>query len=140
MPEPLAHLLADGVLLAHAVLVLFIVGLVPLVVLGARRGWAWVGSPALRLAHAAAIGCVVAESWLGLACPLTVLESWLRIGAGGSGYARSFVGHWVQRLLFYDAEPWVFTLVYSLFAALVLWTWWRFPPRRGGRARSPPAG
>jgi hypothetical protein len=35
-------------------------------------------------------------------------------------------------VLFYNAPSWVFTLIYSLFGALVAATWWRWPPRRGG--------
>ena len=40
--------------------------------------------------------------------------------------------HWVHRLLFYEASDWVFTLLYTAFAALVAWTWIRWPPRRPG--------
>ena len=81
-------------------------------------------------AHLAAIGVVVVQSMLGRLCPLTVLESWLREQAGGAAYDRSFVEHWVQRVLFHEAPFWVFTVAYSVFGLLVLAAWWRFPPRR----------
>jgi hypothetical protein len=71
----------------------------------------------------------------GQACPLTDWENELRIKAGEESYGDSFVAHWVQTLLFYDAEEWVFTLAYGLFFVLVLATqfcvkpdpprWWR---------------
>lgn len=131
--------LANAVLVLHVGVVLFVVGGLLLIVLGHWRrhrhpgAWRWVDAWWFRLAHLAAIGVVVAESWYGMVCPLTTLEAWLRVRAGapvdgGSG----FVEHWLQRLLYYDAPAWVFTLGYSLFALLVAWAWWRFPPRRGG--------
>jgi len=122
--------LADAVLVAHFGVVLFVVGGLVLVVAGNRAGWAWVNRWGFRLAHLAAIGIVVAQAWLGMDCPLTVLESWLRSQAGGSAYARSFIETWVQRLLYYEAPAWVFTTAYTLFAVLVVLVWWRFPPRR----------
>jgi hypothetical protein len=37
-------------------------------------------------------------------------------------------------LIFYNAPPWVFALLYFGFAALVALSWWRWPPRRPGSA------
>ena len=122
--------LADAVLLLHLGIVVFVVGGLLAVLVGHARGWAWVRGRGFRLAHLAAIGIVVAESWFGITCPLTTLESWLRAQAGGAAYERGFIEHWVQRLLFHDAPPWVFTLAYSAFGALVAATWWYVPPRR----------
>lgn len=130
-PASLYSWLADLVLLLHFGVVLFVVGGLILVWLGNRRAWRWVNHPGFRLLHLAAIAVVVAESWLGITCPLTVWEAWLRQQTGNAGYATGFIEHWVQRALFYEAPSWVFTLAYSLFGALVAWTWWRFPPRRG---------
>lgn len=122
--------LADAVLLLHFGIVLFVVLGLPAVLIGARRGWAWVRAPLWRSAHALAIGVVALQAWLGQHCPLTVLESWLRAQAGQGGYEHGFVAHWVQRLLFFDAPLWVFALAYTVFGAAVAWAWWRYPPRR----------
>lgn len=129
--------LADLVLLLHFALVLFVIGGLVAVLVGGPRGWAWVRGLGFRVAHLAAIGTVVLQAWLGQTCPLTTLESWLRVQAGSAGYAASFIEHWVGRLLFYTAPTWVFTLAYSVFGALVVLAWWRFPPRRraGGARR-----
>lgn len=121
--------LADGVLLLHVAIVVFVIGGLVLVVAGNLRGWPWVNSLWFRLAHLAAIGIVVAEAWFGIVCPLTTLEMHLRRQAGGTGYAGSFIEHWLQRLLYYDAPGWVFTLAYSLFGLAVVAAWWYFPPR-----------
>ncbi len=122
------QLLADAVLALHVAVVVFVVAGLVLVVAGNLRGWHWVNALWFRLAHLAAIAFVVAESWLGWTCPLTTLEMWLRVKAAAPTYAGSFIEHWLQRLLYYDAPSWVFTLGYSLFGLLVLATWWYFPP------------
>ncbi|MBT0962826.1 DUF2784 domain-containing protein [Denitromonas iodatirespirans] len=129
----LYRLAADGVLLVHFAVVIFVVGGLVVVLVGNWRHWAWVNGWAFRLAHLVAIGIVVVQTWLGAICPLTVLESWLRQQAGQSAYAASFVEHWVQRLLFYEAPFWVFALAYTVFGALVVAAWCYFPPRRGRR-------
>lgn len=125
--------LADVVLLVHLSVVLFVVAGLAFVLVGNRRGWAWVNTPWFRLAHLAVIAGVVAESWLGLPCPLTILESWLRLEAGAAAYTTSFIAHWVQRVLFYDAPPWVFTGAYTVFGLIVAVVWWHFPPQRKPR-------
>ena len=122
------QLLADAVLTLHAAVVLFVVGGLVLIVLGNVWNWRWVNSMSFRLAHLAAIAVVVAETWIGLACPLTTLEMWLRARSDAATYGGSFIEHWVQRMLYYDAPSWVFTLGYTLFGALVIATWWYFPP------------
>ncbi len=122
-------LLADGVLLLHAALVVFVVAGPLLVMLGAARAWFWTAQRGWRRLHLLAIAIVVVEAWLGIECPLTTLEAWLRLQAGQPLHGQGFIAHWVGRLLFYEAPAWVFTLVYSGFALLVAWTWWRWPPR-----------
>jgi len=131
-PPPVVpyQLLADAVLIIHFGVVLFVVGGLVVVVAGNWLRWEWVNEWWFRLAHAAAISFVVVQTWLGQLCPLTTLESWLRIQAGSGSYGRSFIEHWLQRLIYYEAPLWVFTVAYTGFAVLVLLTWWRFPPRR----------
>lgn len=130
-------LLADAVLVVHVGVALFVVGGLVAVWVGHLAGWRWVDGLGFRLAHLLAIGFIVAESWLGVACPLTVLEMSLRAQGGESVYAGGFIEHWLQRLLYYEAPPWVFGLAYSAFGALVIATWWRFPPRRHRREAGP---
>ncbi len=125
-----AQALADLILLSHVAVVIFVVGLPPLVWLGAARGWRWVRNFGLRAVHLATIGFVVVQTWLGEYCPLTVWESDLRTLAGQDAYQRSFIEDWLSRLLFYDAPAWVFVAVYTGFAVLVLATWWLWPPLR----------
>jgi len=129
--EPSYQLLANAVLVLHFGIVVFVVGGLLVIVVGNWIGWSWVNGLWLRLAHLAAIATVVAEAWVGVTCPLTVLESRLRAQAGSGGYRQSFIEHWVQRALYFEAPPWVFTTSYSVFALLVAAAWWYFPPGSG---------
>jgi hypothetical protein len=122
--------LADLILITHALFVAFVVlGLVA-VLLGKCRRWGWIRNLWFRLAHLLAIGIVIAESWLGLVCPLTEWESRSREAAGGEAYSSSFIQHWLHEILSYDFDPWVFTVAYTLFGILVLFAWLLVPPER----------
>jgi len=124
------HWLADLTLVVHAIFVGFVVVGFLLILVGLWRGWAWVRRPAFRYVHLAAILVVVVQAWLGIECPLTTLENWLRIQSGGTGYRQSFIADWLHRLLYYQASPWVFTLVYTLFGLAVALVWRYAPPVR----------
>lgn len=129
------QILADTVLTIHVAIVLFVVGGLVMVVTGHFRGWRWVSNPWFRLAHVIAIVIVVLQAWLGVLCPLTTLEVWLRSQAGEAGYSGSFVQYWLQELLYYQAPAWVFILAYTLFGLLVVLTWWYCPPRSRRKKR-----
>ncbi|MHB8622456.1 MAG: DUF2784 domain-containing protein [Sulfuricaulis sp.] len=124
------QVLADSVLLVHMSYVLFIVGGQLLIVIGWARGWIWTRQFVLRLVHLLAIGLVMLEAWIGMACPLTRLEYALRARTGVGVYTHSFIGHWLDHLLFYSAPEWVFTVVYTFFSVIVALTWVVYPPRR----------
>jgi hypothetical protein len=111
--------LADVVLMLHFCLAAFIVVGLAATWLGAWRGWRWVQNYGFRLAHLVAIGFVALEGVLGLTCPLTLWEDWLRRGGGES----SFVARWVQRLLYYDLPEWMFAVAYVVMAVLTIITW-----------------
>jgi hypothetical protein len=122
-------MLAGAVVVIHFLIMLFVVAGVPLIYVGAARGWAWVRSWRWRLLHLGAIVIIAAESVLGIACPLTIWEDRLR----GRQIATGFIERWIDRLLFYEAPAWVFTAAYVTFAALVLLTWVAVPPAKDAR-------
>lgn len=124
----LLMLAADAVLLLHLLLVIFILAGLLLVIVGGLRQWHWVRNPWFRWAHLLAIAVVTVQSWFGAICPLTTVEMALRARAGDAVYSGSFVAHWLQTLLYYQAPPWVFALCYSLFACLVIAIWWLVRP------------
>lgn len=120
------ELLANVILVVHAAFILFVIGGLAATWIGAAMGLAFARNPWFRGLHLAAIGFVVAESLLGIMCPLTLWEDALR----GSRSAQGFIERWVHAWLFYAWPPWVFTAIYVAFGSLVALTWWRFPPRR----------
>lgn len=121
---------ADVVVVLHATYALFVVLALPAIYLGIIRRAAWVRNLKFRLIHLAMILIVVVESWCGITCPLTVLEKQLRQQAGQSAYTGDFLANVVHDLLFFEAEPWVFTVIYSGFGLLVAATFVLAPPRR----------
>jgi hypothetical protein len=117
--------LADIILIIHFLFVLFVVGSLPLIWIGGWMRLDLVRNLRFRLAHIAAILFVVVESFVGMICPLTLLEDRLRGGESGG----SFIQRWLHRILFYDVPEWVLTTIYVLFAVLVIITFRLLPPR-----------
>lgn len=117
--------MANAVLAVHVLFIGFVVGAVPLILIGAHR-WAWVRSPVFRVVHLAAVAYVAVETWLGRTCPLTAWEAHLR---GGSGLDGGFVAYWLHRLFFYALPAWVFEVTYTAFAVLVVALYRQIPPR-----------
>lgn len=123
-------LLADLIVAIHFGIVAFIVLGQLAILAGILRGWGWVRNFWFRLAHLVGIAIVAFEAVAGIDCPLTVWEYELRTLAGQTVQEGTFLGRWFHFLLFYDAEPWVFTTGYVTFALLVLLTFLVAPPQR----------
>jgi len=123
------QLLADLVLITHAGFIAFVVlGLVAILA-GGVRGWRWVRNPWFRAAHLGGIVLVAVQAWLGVVCPLTTLEMFLREMAGDATYSGTFVAHWLHRVVFFEAPAWVFAVCYTAFGLAVVAGWMKFPPR-----------
>src|SRR5215470_6365120 len=123
-------LLADAILLLHALIVLFNLGALPVIWLGHFRNWSFVRSFSFRFAHLLLIAFIAAESVLGAICPLTTWEDQSRLKAGlDPRYPKGYVAHWVHKLLFYDLDERIFTIGYVSFFALALLTLFLVKPR-----------
>jgi hypothetical protein len=113
-------ILADVVLVAHLAFVLF-------AAFGALLALRWPWVPWVHL-PAVVWGAFIEIS--GGICPLTPLENRLREMAGGAGYERGFVEHYLVAVLYPDAlsRDLQFTLAAMLVALnVVIYTavWWR---------------
>ncbi len=128
--QTLYLLAADATLLLHTSFVAFVVVGLILIFAGRALGWVWVRNPWFRIVHLGCIVVVVLQAWLGILCPLTILEMELRSRAGDEIYAGSFITHWLQSILYYQAPAWVFTVCYSLFGLAVALSWIWVRPRR----------
>jgi hypothetical protein len=104
-----------------------ILGLV-ITIVGGLLNWHWVRNFWFRLCHLACIGVVVLQAWAGVICPLTTFEMWLRAKAGAQVYSGSFISHWLDSVLYYDLPSWAFTVAYSIFGTLVIFSWYWVRP------------
>jgi uncharacterized protein DUF2784 len=77
----------------HFIFVLF-------VVLGGLLALRW---PRVVYFHIPAAVWGAAIEFAGWVCPLTPLEHWLRVQAGGAGYSGGFVEHYILPLLYPSA-------------------------------------
>ncbi len=123
-------LAADAVGVSHALVVLFVVGVQLAVLAGWVSGWRWTRNVVLRRTHLGAIAFITVIDGIGFLCPLTTWEYELRQRAGEGAYAGGFIQHWLERLLYYSWPGWVFTMVYLGFAAVVVVTYFYYPPRK----------
>ena len=119
---------ADAVVLFHMAYVLVVVLGLPAIWIGILRKRRWVRNFWWRCGHLSMILIVVAEAWAGITCPLTTWESQLRELAGQQTYTGGFIANLVHDWLFYDLPPWVFTLLYTTFGLLVLFSFIIAPP------------
>ena len=123
-------LLADLLVLAHLLLVCFVIGGQVAIVVGAFRRWSWIRNPVFRVGHVLVIVLVAANATAGILCPLTEWEYALRDRAGQIYESDiSFMGRLVRGVLFHELPTWAFTLAYVLFALVVIATLIFVPPR-----------
>ena len=133
MPSDPATLLilADLVLVAHTALALFLTFGLMALWLGFWLGWGFVRGRVFRITHLIGLAVVALESVLGLACPLTDIETALRSSAhplqgpapDGVPYRGGFIAHWLGQLLYYDFDERVFLALYLAALGLTLLAW-----------------
>jgi len=119
---------ADALLFAHALFVAFVIVSLILILVGRLFSWSWVRNSWFRTAHLIGIVVVVLLSWLGVICALTIWERELRLKAGDVVYAGSFISHWLEDLLYFQAPDWIFVVCYTTFGLIVLLSWFWVRP------------
>ena len=122
-------LAADGILLMHFAVVAFVFLGFIFIWIGhfAKRKFA--RNAKFRICHIVAMGIVLSEALVGLICPLTEWENSLRVKGGQDQvYETSFMREWIHKIMFYDFSEQTFMIVYALFFALILLTFWMIPP------------
>ncbi len=88
----IARLIADAILLLHLSFIVF-------ALCGALLAFRWRWVPWL---HLPAVAWAAYVELAGRMCPLTALENHYRVLAGGSGYADSFIDHYLVSLIYPD--------------------------------------
>ena len=123
------RILADLVLLLHAVFIVFVVG-------GGLLAWRW--RPVMWLHLPAVVWTILLEVF-GWICPLTPLENYLRATGGASGYDGGFIEHYLLPLVYPGAlTPGIrmalglAVLMINLMVYGLLWRQWRRAHAGGG--------
>ena len=102
------NFLADAVVAAHFFWILFLI-------FGGWWGRRNREVARLHLAGLAFAGLVEGFDWY---CPLTLLEVWLRRKGAQTGYAESFLTHYLNRIIYIDLpHPLIVSLTITLCAA-----------------------
>ena len=83
-------LLADLIVVLH-------LGFIVFAALGALLAFKW---PRLIWLHLPAMIWAAITEFMGLICPLTPLENWLRLQAGTDPYQSSFIAHYLLPLIY----------------------------------------
>lgn len=86
----LSRLLADFVVLFHFAFILF-------VLFGGLLAIRW---PRLVWVHLPALAWGASIEFIGWWCPLTPLENWLRLSAGGAPYRSGFIEHYILPIIY----------------------------------------
>jgi len=123
------RLAADVILFLHVLIVVFNVFGLILIIIGYVRKWNWICNPWFRYTHIASVTIVIVQAWVGVVCPLTNLEMALRSKAGETVYQGTFISHWLESILYYQASPWFFVVIYTIFGGLVIVGWFMVRPR-----------
>lgn len=122
---------ADCILIFHFMYVSYILFGILFIIIGFIFHKKAIRNPIFRWTHLGALGIVIAETFLGIFCPLTELEASLRNAAGDSFlYPKGFIAYWVHRILFYDWPAWVFSLLYLMIFLLMIILLILIPPRK----------
>jgi hypothetical protein len=127
--------LADAIAVLHLAYVAFVVFGMAAILTGIVFRWTWVRNFWFRSVHLAMIAVVVAESLLGILCPLTDWEDRLRAAGGMPIKSESFIGRWVNDLLFVHLPHSVVLACYLAFGVAVLAVFILAPPRWPWRMR-----
>ena len=110
--------LADVVVFLHLAWIIFLIlGAWP----GARRAW-------VKWTHLAALAFSVCLQVFGWVCPSTHLEIWLRHAGGASPYEGTFIGHYLQQIVYAPLPPNAIFLGTLVVVAVTLWIY--FGPRQ----------
>ncbi|HAK94758.1 MAG TPA: DUF2784 domain-containing protein [Planctomycetes bacterium] len=110
------RLLAEGVLAAHFVFILWVI----------FGGFAVLRKRALAFLHVPALAWGAYIELTGGTCPLTPLENYFREKAGGTGYSEGFIAHYILPVIYpdgltHDVQVGLGTALIVFNALLYLW-------------------
>jgi hypothetical protein len=115
-------MLADALIVLHVAYIAVVVFGQLGIVIGWPLGWSWIRNPWFRGIHLSMIAIVAFEAAVQYECPLTTWEHELRVLAGqlpenyrevgGQAQDLSFIGGYLQSVLFYQGITDILTWCY----------------------------
>jgi len=130
MDAHLYSLVARVVLAAHVAIIVFNIGGLVVIPLGAWRGWGFVRIVWWRALHLAVLALVAAQALLVRACFLTLWQSALQQRAGEAASSSApLIERWVDALIFWPLPLWFFAALYVAVCLYALLLWRLVPPR-----------
>ena len=128
------RVLADAVLVAHGLFIVFAIG-------GGLLVWRW---PRLAWLNLPAVAWAAWVAWFGWECPLTPLENTLRRAAGQAGYSGGFIDHYLLGVIYPEGLTRGFQIATGTFVALLNASIYglllrRLPKQRSHGSRPPAA-
>ena len=118
-------MLADIILILHFLVVIFITVGFLLIPIGYYYYWSWIRNFKLRLFHFGLMFIVTFETLVGITCPLTSIENYLR----GINNSKSFVSFWIEKIIYWDFPTSFFIFLYFVFLGWTLLMWKIYPPK-----------
>ncbi len=123
---------ADLILAVHLAVILFNVGGLIVIPLGAWRHWRFVRGLWWRALHLASLAVVALQAVLGQVCFLTDWQGDLLRAAGAGAVLREpLIAGFVNRLIYWPLPLWAFAALYVAVWLYVLLLWWLVPPQWG---------
>jgi hypothetical protein len=122
-------IVADLIVAIHIAYVVYVVGGLVAILIGALRGRKWIRNPWFRVTHLLAILIVVMEIFLKLNCPLTTWENSARAAANQAVDGSAFMDRLLTFILIGSAPRWLINGLYFVFAVAIAATFFLAPPR-----------
>ena len=122
-------LVADLIVAIHIAYVVYVVGGLVAILIGAWRGRRWIRNPWFRVTHLLAILIVVVEIFLKLNCPLTTWENQARAAAQQPVDGSAFMDRLLTFILVGNAPGWFIDCLYYAFAVAIVAAFFLVPPR-----------
>ena len=120
------NLISDIVLILHFCIVIFITLGFFLVPVGYKLNWEWFRNIKLRSLHLGLICLVALETFLGVKCPLTIIEIYLN----NLNYSETFIAYWISKVIYWNLPTLFFIVLYALCVSWTILMWKIFPPRK----------
>lgn len=133
---PTSMLFAESILAIHLLVIMFSVGGLLVIPLGARLGWYLVHIAWLRILHLAVMAIIAGQALAGRACMLTVWQAQF----AGHRNPQPLIMHWLNSMIYWHLPMWSFAVLYTtvFFYVLGLIVWVPFGSSTKRRAHPMP--